>query len=244
MGVSAASLFHLGWAQVLGALAGKQQVVFGTVLMGRMQGSHDTDRALGIFINTLPFRVDVDGQDVRAGVKATHGRLTTLLRHEHAALALAQRCSGVTAPTPLFSALLNYRHSAPAASAEAVSAWRAGIAALSAEERTNYPLTLSVDDLGEGFGLSLLASTQVDPQRVLRLPANCPGKPGDGPGAGAGHTALNQVPVVPAVEQRCCWNSSTPPRPSSPKAPPCMGVSKPRPFSRHMPSRRCSLNAR
>uniref|UniRef100_UPI00332B9CD7 condensation domain-containing protein n=1 Tax=Pseudomonas sp. HY13-MNA-CIBAN-0226 TaxID=3140473 RepID=UPI00332B9CD7 len=78
------------------------QVVFGTVLMGRMQGSHATDRALGIFINTLPFRVDVDAQDVRTAVKATHARLTTLLRHEHAALSLAQRCSGVLAPTPLF----------------------------------------------------------------------------------------------------------------------------------------------
>ncbi len=200
LGVSAASLFHLGWAQVLGVLAGKEQVVFGTVLMGRLQGSHDTDRALGIFINTLPFRVDVGAEAVRDGVKATHARLTTLLRHEHAPLALAQRCSGVVAPTPLFSALLNYRHSAPAASAEAVSAWQ-GIAALSAEERTNYPLTLSVDDLGEGFALSLLASTQVDPQRVCaylhtaleNLLAALEQAP---------DTALNQVSVLPAAEQQ------------------------------------------
>ena len=199
LGVSAASLFHLGWAQVLGVLAGKQQVVFGTVLMGRLQGSHDTDRALGIFINTLPFRVDVGTEAVRDGVKATHARLTTLLRHEHAPLALAQRCSGVVAPTPLFSALLNYRHSAPAANAEALSAWQ-GIAALSAEERTNYPLTLSVDDLGEGFALSLLASTHVDPQRVCaylqtaleNLLAALEQAP---------DTALNQVSVVPAAEQ-------------------------------------------
>ena len=199
LGVSAASLFHMGWAQVLGVLAGKQQVVFGTVLMGRMQGSHDTDRALGIFINTLPFRVDVDGQDVRTGVKATHARLTTLLRHEHAALALAQRCSGVVAPTPLFSALLNYRHSAPAASASAVSAWQ-GIAALSAEERTNYPLTLSVDDLGEGFGLSLLASTLVDPQRVCGYLQTALGNLVTALEQ-APQTALNRVSVVPAAEQ-------------------------------------------
>ncbi len=200
LSVSAASLFHMGWAQVLGALSGKQHVVFGTVLMGRMQGSHGTDRALGIFINTLPFRVDVDGQDVRSGVKATHTRLTTLLRHEHAPLALAQRCSGVVAPTPLFSALLNYRHSAPAASAEGVSAWH-GIAALSAEERTNYPLTLSVDDLGDGFSLSLLASTLVDPQRVCaylqtaleNLVTALEQAP---------HTALNHLSVVPVAEQQ------------------------------------------
>ncbi|MBS7842014.1 amino acid adenylation domain-containing protein [Pseudomonas fluorescens] len=200
LGVSAASLFHMGWAQVLGVLSGKEQVVFGTVLMGRLQGSHDTDRALGIFINTLPFRVDVGNEGVRAGVKATHARLTTLLRHEHAPLALAQRCSGVVAPTPLFSALLNYRHSAPAASAEAVSAWH-GIAALSAEERTNYPLTLSVDDLGEGFGLSLLASTLVDPHRVCAYLQTALENLLDALEQ-APDTALNRVSVLPLVEQQ------------------------------------------
>lgn len=237
LGVSAASLFHLGWAQVLGVLAGKAQVVFGTVLMGRMQGSHDTDRALGIFINTLPFRVDVDAQDVRTAVKATHARLTTLLRHEHAALALAQRCSGVLAPTPLFSALLNYRHSAPAASAEAVSAWH-GITALRAEERTNYPLTLSVDDLGEGFGLSLLASTLVDPQRVCAYLhtalENLVSALEQAP-----HTALDQLSVVPAAEQRLLLEQFNTTQTVFPKAPPCMAASKPRPRSRRTPLPLC-----
>ncbi|CAI8734121.1 arthrofactin-type cyclic lipopeptide synthetase C [Pseudomonas chlororaphis] len=181
-GVSAACLFHLAWAQVLGALSGKQQVVFGTVLMGRMQGGGDNDRALGMFINTLPLRVDVGSQPVLAGVKATHARLTTLLRHEHAPLALAQRCSGVLAPTPLFSALLNYRHSAAPSSAEPSAAWQ-GISNLSSQERSNYPLTLSVDDLGAGFNLTLLASAEVDGARLC----------------GYMHTALEHL--VQALEQ-------------------------------------------
>ncbi|MGC5700439.1 amino acid adenylation domain-containing protein [Pseudomonas sp. NFXW11] len=165
-GVSAASLFHLAWGRVLGTLAGKRKVVFGTVLMGRLQGAEATERALGIFINTLPFRQDVDEQPLEQALKATHARLTRLLRHEHAALALAQRCSGVQAPTPLFSALLNYRHSGTGASAEARAAW-AGIETLHSEERTNYPLTLSVDDFADDFGLTLLASTQVEPGPIL-----------------------------------------------------------------------------
>ncbi|MBI6573563.1 hypothetical protein YA0867_25625, partial [Pseudomonas syringae] len=132
-GVSAASLVHLAWAQVLGKVSNRQDVVFGTVLMGRMQGGEGTERALGMFINTLPLRVSVGEQGVRDGVKATHKRLTALLGHEHASLALAQRCSGVVAPTPLFSALLNYRHSGGgSASEQAMQAWQ-GIHALSSE---------------------------------------------------------------------------------------------------------------
>ncbi|PBQ13913.1 non-ribosomal peptide synthetase, partial [Pseudomonas congelans] len=165
-GVSAASLVHLAWGQVLGTVSGKRDVVFGTVLMGRMQAGEGAERALGMFINTLPLRVSAGKQGVRDEVKATHKRVTALLGHEHASLALAQRCSGVAAPTPLFSALLNYRHSAAASvSEQAVQAWQ-GIHVLSSEERANYPLSLSVDDFGDGFSLNAQAVAGIDARRI------------------------------------------------------------------------------
>ena len=106
------------------------------------------DRAMGLFINTLPLRLDLDGTGVEASVRTTHARLAELLAHEHASLALAQRCSGVAAPAPLFSALLNYRHNTPAAmSGSAPNDVLAGVEWLGGEERTNYPLTL----VGGGF---------------------------------------------------------------------------------------------
>ncbi|NVZ79960.1 AMP-binding protein, partial [Pseudomonas gingeri] len=169
LGVSAASLFHLAWAQVLAATSGKQAVVFGTVLLGRMQGGAGADRALGMFINTLPLRVDIDENGVRVGVKAIHARLTALLGHEHASLALAQRCSGVAAPVPLFSAMLNYRHSASAPVETQVREQLQGIETLASEERTNYPLALNVDDLGEGFRLTAMTAAQIGAQRICEL---------------------------------------------------------------------------
>ncbi|RUP85885.1 hypothetical protein D8M40_11645, partial [Corynebacterium propinquum] len=163
-GVSTASLCHLAWGQVLAATSGRHSVVFGTVLVGRMQGGEGADRALGVFINTLPLRLDIDAQGARMAVRATHARLTALLGHEHASLALAQRCSGVAAPAPLFSSMLNYRHRGAATrAAEAQQAWE-GMQTLVNDGRTNYPLTLNVDDLGDGYDVTALA--QFDAQRV------------------------------------------------------------------------------
>ncbi|MCF5757277.1 non-ribosomal peptide synthetase, partial [Pseudomonas syringae] len=166
LGVSAASLYHLAWAQVLGQVTGKEEVVFGTVLMGRMQGGDGADRSLGMFINTLPLRVELGNQGVRNGVKQTHARLTALLDHEHASLVLAQRCSGVPAPTPLFSALLNYRHiDAPNSTVEGLGAW-IDIERLKGTERTNYPLALNVDDQGQGFALTLTCPVDIGAERI------------------------------------------------------------------------------
>ena len=84
--------------------------MFGTVLFGRMHAGAGGDRTMGLFINTLPLRLDLDGTAVEDSVRHAHARLAELMAHEHASLALAQRCSGVAAPAPLFSSILNYRH--------------------------------------------------------------------------------------------------------------------------------------
>ncbi|MGF6813134.1 amino acid adenylation domain-containing protein [Paraburkholderia sp. Clong3] len=167
LGVSLASLCHLAWGQVVARSSGREQVVFGTVLFGRMHAGAGADRALGLFINTLPVRLDLDGTGVEASVRATHARLSELLAHEHASLALAQRCSGVAAPAPLFGALLNYRHNAPAAMAgSGTDDGLSGIEWLGGEERTNYPLSLSVEDFGQALALTAQVAEPVSADRV------------------------------------------------------------------------------
>ena len=102
---------------------------------------------------------------MEAAARRTHRTLAGLLRHEHASLALAQRCSGVAAPAPLFSALLNYRHSPQESDAAAAMIWE-GIQVLQAEERTNYPVSVSIDDLGKGFYLSAQTLPEIGAERL------------------------------------------------------------------------------
>ncbi|MBS0263261.1 MAG: amino acid adenylation domain-containing protein, partial [Planctomycetes bacterium] len=166
--ISAASLMHLAWARVLAGLSGQDDVVFGTVLFGRMDAGPDVERVLGLFINTLPVRVDAGQISVTSAVQQTQARLAELLKHEHASLALAQRCSAIAPPQPLFTTFLNYRYSSEAEGENPTGAFllHDGIHYVEAEARTNYPLTLSVDDFGAGFSLTARAHVSIDPGRV------------------------------------------------------------------------------
>lgn len=163
--VSAATLFHAAWALVVSHTSGRDDVVYGTVLLGRLQGRAGAQRILGLFINTLPLRLRLKGVTAQELVELTQRELIELLSHEQAPLAVAQRCSGVPAGAPLFSALLNYRHSAP----ESEEDWsrRTGIRLSEAQERTNYPFALSIDDFGKDFALTATSDRRIDPHRLL-----------------------------------------------------------------------------
>ncbi|WP_082248787.1 non-ribosomal peptide synthetase, partial [Burkholderia pseudomallei] len=166
LGVSAASMMHVAWGLVLSRTTGRQDVVFGTVLFGRMQGGAQSDRALGLFINTLPVRMKVAQTGVEASVKETHAQLAELMRHEHAPLVLAQRCSGVPAQTPLFTSLLNYRYSKPKVAAAHIAD---GVELLDGHERTSYPLSMTVDDHERDFTIVAKVCERIGPQRVCEL---------------------------------------------------------------------------
>ncbi|WZV79636.1 condensation domain-containing protein [Burkholderia pseudomallei] len=126
----------------------------------RMQGG---ERGMGMFINTLPIRIDVDERYVAECLAHTHERVVQLIYHEHAPLALALRCSGLPARQALFSSLLNYRHSEQAARPPRDDD---DIQYLDGNERTNYPLTVSIDDLGEAFSVTVRARHPASPERI------------------------------------------------------------------------------
>jgi len=161
-GASLASLLHLAWAQVLGSLSGRDEVVLGTVLLGRTMAGHGADRALGMFINSLPLRISLAAGSLSQALTQTHAQLASLLGHEDAPLLLAQRCSGLPAGTALFQGLINYRQGA-LPQGEVLP----GVTLLQASEVLSHTLVLSVDDLGDALQLGLRAPRALGAPRVL-----------------------------------------------------------------------------
>ena len=164
LGVSAATLFHVAWALVVSQTSGRGDVVFGTVLLGRLQGSAGAHRILGLFMNTLPLRVQLDQVTVAELVEQTQRALVDLLSHEQTALSLAQRCSSIGGSAPLFTSLLNYRWSTVDLSDEFASV---GMSRLAIRSYTNYPVTMSVLDQGQGFLLNLQTDRRIDTGNVM-----------------------------------------------------------------------------
>ena len=112
-------------------------------------------------------------EGVQASVRKTHELLTQLIRHEHAPLALAQRCSAVRAPAPLFTAMMNYRYEAPGDQGnpefvQHANVW-AGIEVLRREEHINYPIGVAVNDSGEALSVDVQADQSIDARQVCAL---------------------------------------------------------------------------
>ena len=174
--ISPAVLFHAAFGLVVGRCSNTDYAIFGSVLLGRLQGSKGSDSSLGLFMNGLPILLDLKG-DVSTYITHTDERLQKLLSHEQTPLSKIHQWSGIPNDLPLFSALLNYRHaikstlpgaSNPNVGENAGTGMEGSAGILAVRQRTNYPFNLDIDDYGNDFGITArLADVGINPEDVL-----------------------------------------------------------------------------
>ncbi|MBW5426009.1 hypothetical protein GKQ77_31370 [Streptomyces sp. BG9H] len=86
------------WALVLARLAGRTDVVFGATVAGRPAELPGVESMVGLFINTLPVRVPLDGgQPVAEMLARLQERQSALIPHQHVGLAEVQKLAGAAA---------------------------------------------------------------------------------------------------------------------------------------------------
>ncbi|MFI6254480.1 condensation domain-containing protein, partial [Streptomyces sp. NPDC051016] len=108
-GVTLNTVVQLAWGLVLGQLTGRREVVFGATVAGRPAELPGMEAMLGLFINTLPVRVDLDAaRSVSEVLGALQARQSALLDHQHVGLSEVQRTAGPGATFDTLLAFENY----------------------------------------------------------------------------------------------------------------------------------------
>ena len=146
LGVTLNTLLQGAWAILLSKLTGRPDVVFGAAVNGRPADVPGSDEMVGLFINTLPTRVQCRPTDsVGAVVTDLQNRQIALLDHHYYGLADIQR--GVGLPT-LFDTIVVFENYPidRAGIVEANTAAGFAIEGIRPFAGSHYPLTLNSSD--------------------------------------------------------------------------------------------------
>ncbi|WSJ02086.1 amino acid adenylation domain-containing protein [Nocardia sp. NBC_01329] len=144
LGVTMNTLLQAAWGVLLGWITGRDDVVFGATVSGRPAELPGIESMVGLFINTLPVRVQVDhrasADELLTGLQREQA---ALLEHHYLGLTDIQRAAGAAVQ---FDSLLVFESYPTDAAAIAATSDIDGMAVTGVGMRDNshYPLTLVV----------------------------------------------------------------------------------------------------
>ncbi|MEU5902707.1 amino acid adenylation domain-containing protein, partial [Streptomyces venezuelae] len=140
-GLTVNTVVQGAWALVLARLAARTDVVFGATVAGRPAELPGVESMIGLFINTLPVRVRLDGaQPVAELLARLQEAQSGLIAHQHVGLAEVQKLAG---PAAVFDTLVLYENyplppAGPEPGPDAVTIRPAQ----ASRDASHYPLTL------------------------------------------------------------------------------------------------------
>lgn len=140
-GLTLNTIFQGAWGLILGRLTGRSDVVFGTTVAGRPAELPGIESMLGLFINTVPVRVQLNSKMGMVEVfSRTQDRQSALIPYRYLGLSDVQREAGVGT---LFDTLVVYENY-PIDLAESLTVGGMEVSVASARDAAHYPLTLTV----------------------------------------------------------------------------------------------------
>ncbi|UCV30320.1 non-ribosomal peptide synthetase [Ferribacterium limneticum] len=160
--ITVGTVLQAAWAYTLAIYSGENDVVFGVTVSGRPPELPGTEAMVGLFINTVPCRVQVDpAQTAGEFVAALQRQLLAQREFEHVALPRITQWSDVPRGQPLFDSMLaieSFPYNEQVSLAD-VTVW----------QQTNFPLALVVDPVGEMRVKALFDPRRHAPAAIARL---------------------------------------------------------------------------
>ena len=121
-GLTLNSVVQAAWAILLGRLTGRDDVVFGVTVAGRPPEIAGIETMVGLFINTLPLRVELPpGKPLVALIRDLQERQSRLMAHQHLGLAEIQTLAGLGELFDTLTVFENYPVDDLAAEAQATT---------------------------------------------------------------------------------------------------------------------------
>lgn len=156
-------LFLGAWGLLLSKYQDAKEILLGVTVSGRPASLTNIENGIGLFINSLPFRIATPPQeDLNQWLNNIQQDLLKVRSYEHSSLSQIKEWSNLPASAPLFESLFVYENY-PISSTLEQEFGNIRLKSASIFERTNYPLTLVVEPHQGKTTLRLL----YQPSRIL-----------------------------------------------------------------------------
>jgi amino acid adenylation domain-containing protein/non-ribosomal peptide synthase protein (TIGR01720 family) len=142
------------WAMLLSRYSGERRVCFGATVSGRPTDLAGAQEITGIFINTVPVRVEVDpGISLAAWLRDVQASQAESRQFDHVSLVQLQSWSALPGARGLFDSIMVFENYPINPELAATHGLR--LRDVQAIETTNYPLTVVVTNAGQRLGVEL-----------------------------------------------------------------------------------------
>lgn len=164
------TLVQGAWALLLSRYSGEEDIIFGATVSGRPPSLSQAEAMVGLFINTLPVRVQIDPEQfLLPWLKQLLAQQVEARQYEYTPLSDIQKWSDIPPGLPLFESIVVFENYPVEASLRDPDI-NLEIKNRSGFDKTNYPLTVSIVP-GEELSLNIAyqQSDRLDSATIKRL---------------------------------------------------------------------------
>ncbi|XLS29453.1 non-ribosomal peptide synthase/polyketide synthase [Flavobacteriaceae bacterium M23B6Z8] len=154
------------WAFLLRSYTGLNGVTFGVTVSGRPAELENSERRVGMYINTLPLYVNFeDESSILQWLKKLQSGHTAAREHQYSSLSVIQKTVGIKGD--FFDTMIAFENF-PVADAISENEDGLNVKPISTKEKTNYPLSISVTS-GEEIAMKFTYNEAILDEETLQL---------------------------------------------------------------------------